>query len=56
MQRRDVKPGNGSSLISYQNFANLKKHLSEMRPMVDDRPSQNYLKEKIAGPERYTHN
>ena len=23
--------------------------------MVDDRPSENYLKEKIAAPERYAH-
>ena len=55
MVRRDIKPGNGTSLIIYQNHANLKKHLSEMRPIVDDRPSENYLKEKIAAPERYAH-
>ena len=45
MNRRDVKPGNGTSLISYQNHANLKKHLIEMRPIVDDQPNENYLKE-----------
>ena len=55
MVRRDVKPGNGTSLISFQNHANLKKHLIQMRPIVDDRPSEQYLKEKIAGPERYAH-
>ena len=53
MLRRDIKPGNGTSLISYQNYANLKKHLIEMRPIVDDRPNENYLKEKVAAPERY---
>ena len=56
MVRRDIKPGNGTSLISYQNYANLKKHLSDMKPIVDDRPSETYLKEKIAGPDRYAHN
>ena len=56
MSRRDVKPGNGTSLISYQNHANLKKHLIEMRPIVDDQPNENYLKEQVAAPERYALN
>ena len=55
MVRRDIKPGNGTSLLTYQNHANHKKHLHEMKHIVDDKPGENYLKEKIAGPERYTH-
>ena len=55
MVRRDVKPGNGTSLLTYQNHANHTRHLVEMKHLVDDRPSENYLKEKILGPERYAH-
>ena len=55
MVRRDVKPGNGTSLLTYQNHANLRKHLAVARHLVDDRASDFYNKEKIAGPERYVH-
>ena len=55
MLRRDVKPGNGTSLLTYQNHANLRKHLAAARHLVDDRASDFYHKEKIAGPERYVH-
>ena len=56
MIRRDVKPGNGTSLLTYQNHANLKKHIAEMKPIVEDKASELYIKEKVAGPERYAHN
>ena len=55
MVRRDVKPGNGTSLLSYQNHANLRKNLATMRPIVDDWAGEFYIKEKVAGPERYAH-
>ena len=43
MVRRDVKPGNGTSLISYQNHANLRKHLAEMGPIVVAKPDESYM-------------
>jgi len=43
MVRRDVKPGNGTSLISYQNHANLRKHLAEMVPIISSRPNESYI-------------
>ena len=55
MVRRDVKPGNGTSLLTYQNHANLKKHLAEMRPMVDARAGDHYLRAHAEAPERYAH-
>ena len=55
MLRRDVKPGNGTSLLTYQNHANLKKNLAEMRPIVDARAGDHYLREQVKGPERYAH-
>ena len=55
MQRRDVKPGNGVSLMSYKNYFNMKKNLAEMRPMIDDWAGDHYISEKVAAPERYVH-
>ena len=55
MLRRDVKPGNGTSLLTYQNHANLKKHLAEMRPIVDARAGDHYLRAHEKAPERYAH-
>ena len=53
MIRRDVKPGNGTSLLSYQNHANLQRQLAEVKPAVDARVGDFYLREKLAAPERY---
>ena len=46
MTRRDVKPGNGASLLSYQNHASLKRNLKNMRSLVDDR-TPDYYTEKF---------
>ena len=35
MVRRDVKPGNGTSLMTYQNHESMKKHMVRMTPAVD---------------------
>ena len=55
MLRRDVKPGNGTSLLTFQNHASLRDKLSKATCAVDARASDFYIKEKIAGPERYAH-
>lgn len=55
MMRKDVKPGNGTSLLTYQNHANLRKNLAEMKHLVDARASDFYKKEKIIAPERHAH-
>ena len=46
MLRRDVKPGNGTSLLTYQNHANLRKHLNEAKPAVEAWASEVYYREK----------
>ena len=55
MVRRDVKPGNGTSLLTYQNHASLRSKLAKATCAVDARASDFYIKEKIAAPERYAH-
>ena len=54
MLRRDVKPGNGTSLMTYNNHANLRKHLIEMRPQVDVRVSASYDQNRQALNERFS--
>lgn len=55
MLRRDVKPGNGASLMHYHNDESMKRQIALAKPAVDAKPSNHYLKEKLAAPERYTH-
>ena len=55
MIRRDVKPGNGTSLLTYQNHASLRSKLARATCAVDARAGDHYIKEKTAGPERYAH-
>ena len=43
MVRRDVKPGNGASLLSYQNHMSLKRNLQNMKSLVNDRASNFYI-------------
>lgn len=54
MIRRDVKPGNGTSLMTYNNHANLRKNLHEMRHMVDARMGESYDKDRNALHERFS--
>ena len=43
MGRRDVKPGNGTSLITYQRHVNLRKHLADMKHTFDSHASEFYV-------------
>ena len=43
---RDVKSGNGTALLDYQNYANLQKHLKEMKPIIEDQASASYFSAK----------
>ena len=56
MQRNDIKPGNGATLLSYQNHQSLKKHLRESIPLVDDMCSDMYIRKYAMQPEIYAHN
>mmetsp|Transcript_697 Transcript_697/g.967 ORF Transcript_697/g.967 Transcript_697/m.967 type:complete len:127 (+) Transcript_697:44-424(+) len=56
MLRRDVKPGNGTSLLTYQNHANMKKQIENAKPAVEARASEIYYREKQLASERYIHN
>lgn len=53
MLRRDIKPGNGASLLTYQHHANLRKHLIDSKPAVDAWASEVYYREKQCLQERY---
>ena len=55
MLRRDVKPGNGTSLLTYQNHASLRTKLAKATCAVDAKASDFYIKEKSYAPERYAH-
>ena len=55
MLRRDVKPGNGTSLLTYQNHASMRKQVANASCAVDARASDFYKNQKVAGPERYAH-
>jgi vacuolar-type H+-ATPase catalytic subunit A/Vma1 len=43
---RDLKSGNGTALLDYQNYANLQKHLKEMKPIIEDQASASYFSAK----------
>ena len=51
LMRRDVKPGGGTNFMIYQNHANLKKHLAEMRPMMNFRTNDHNLREQLSSTE-----
>lgn len=53
MLRRDVKPGNGTSLLSYQNTACMRKGLLNATFAVEARISDNYFEQKQLASERY---
>ena len=46
MLRRDVKPGNGTSLLSYQNHACMKRGLINATFAVEARISDTYFEQK----------
>lgn len=43
---RDLKLSNGTALLDYQNYANLQKHLKEIKPLINDQASQSYFSAK----------
>lgn len=43
---RDYKLSNGAALLEYQNYANLKKHLAIIKPIVQDEASESYYTTK----------
>jgi len=53
MMRKDVKPGNGTSLLTYQHHASLRKNLADMKHVVNARASEFYKKEKVNALERH---
>lgn len=56
MLRKDIKPGNGATLLSYQNNQSLKQHLRDSVHLVDDRIGNRYIEHFNAQPEKYAHN
>ena len=56
MQRRDVKPGIGTSLLSYQNHASLKRNLKNMKSIVQDKASDFYTQQYADQPFKFAHN
>ena len=56
MNRRDIKPGNGASLLSYQNHESLKRNLKNMKSLVSDRASDFYLGHYEDRPYKFAHN
>ena len=55
MFSKDVKPGNGQTLLSYQNHQSLKRHINDSVHLVDDRASDFYINWHATQPERYEH-
>ena len=53
MLRRDVKPGNGTSLLSYQNTACMKRGLMNATYAVEARIGDTYFEQKQLASERY---
>ena len=51
LMRRDVKPGDSTNSMAYQNHANLKKHLAEKRPMMNVRARDHNLREQLSSTE-----
>ena len=43
MLRNDIKPGNGTTLLSYQNHQSLKRNLRDSVHLVDDRAGDFYI-------------
>lgn len=41
--------------MHYHNDESMKRQIALAKPAVDAKPSNHYLKEKVAAPERYTH-
>ena len=56
MLRRDVKPGNGTSLLIHQNHASLRRQLKATKPAVEAWANDHYEREKHMASQRYAQN